>query len=107
MLIVMATATAIATITPRAPAVGRRRNQKPRDREHRDLEKIERRLTCERCGREFGCSRDSIGECWCNAEVYRLPLPAPADAGRAADCLCPACLREAAVGLGTRPGATE
>ncbi len=54
----------------------------------------ERRLICEGCGQEFGCGRDDIGACWCNAEAYRLPLPA--QAGPLADCLCPACLRRAA-----------
>jgi hypothetical protein len=72
---------------------------------------VERRLTCERCGQGFGCSRDSLGECWCNAEPYRLPMPAPAtmtsDAGRAVDCLCPACLREAAAGPRTSSGDAE
>ena len=67
------------------------------------IQSTERRLICAGCGKEFGCGRDSIGECWCNAEAYRLPLPA-ADA---ADCLCPACLREAASGAGAAapPGA--
>jgi hypothetical protein len=71
------------------------------------LDKRERRLTCERCGQEFGCARDNIGECWCNAEPYRLPLPAPAESGAAGDCLCPACLREAAVRASVTPGAAE
>ncbi len=101
------TVTAIRTITPRLPAVAQRQDQKPRDREDRDLAKLERRLICEKCGQEFGCARDSIGECWCNAEPYRLPLPAPAAAGRAGDCLCPACLREAAAKARVTPGAAE
>jgi hypothetical protein len=58
---------------------------------------MERRLICESCGAEFGCARDNIAECWCNAEAYRLPLP-PA-AGRTAECLCPSCLRQAATRL--------
>lgn len=62
----------------------------------------ERRLTCEGCGREFGCRRDNVGECWCNAEAYRLPLPAAGS--RAADCLCPDCLRAAAPKLKASPG---
>jgi hypothetical protein len=65
--------------------------------EQRDLASTERRLICEGCGQEFGCSRDNIGECWCNAEAYRLPMPAPG--ARSTDCLCPACLRQAAARL--------
>ena len=66
----------------------------------------ERRLICEGCGREFGCRRDSIGECWCNAEAYRLPMPVPlpAASGGAADCLCPDCLRAAASKLKASAG---
>jgi hypothetical protein len=45
---------------------------------------------------EFGCARDSIDDCWCNAEPYRLPIPMPPDAGHFSGCLCPACLREVA-----------
>jgi hypothetical protein len=63
----------------------------------------ERRLICGSCGREFGCGRDDIGTCWCNDEAYRLPLPA---AG-AADCLCPACLRQAASASAASPGFAE
>jgi hypothetical protein len=66
-----------------------------------NLQNAERRLICERCGQEFGCARDNIGECWCNAEVYRLPLPAPG--ARAVNCLCPACLRQAAARLTATP----
>jgi Cysteine-rich CWC len=66
------------------------------------LTTAERRLICEGCGREFGCARDNIGECWCNAEAYRLPLPAAGS--RAADCLCPDCLREAASKRAASPG---
>jgi hypothetical protein len=51
-----------------------------------------RRLTCARCGAAFDC--DPGGDCWCFAEELRLPLPAEASA---AQCLCPACLRTAAV----------
>jgi Cysteine-rich CWC len=60
------------------------------------LATTERRLICEGCGQEFGCGRDDIGACWCNAEAYRLPLPAPGTG--ATECLCPACLRQAASG---------
>jgi hypothetical protein len=49
-----------------------------------------RRLVCARCVTAFDC--DPAGDCWCKAESFRLPLP---DTG-AEDCLCPACLRQAA-----------
>jgi len=49
-----------------------------------------RRLTCARCGAGFECGLG--GDCWCAAEPYRLPL----DAGKAEDCMCPACLKLAA-----------
>jgi Cysteine-rich CWC len=65
------------------------------------LTATERRLICERCGQEFGCARDNIAECWCNAEAYQLPLPAAG--ARTADCLCPACLRQAAARLQASP----
>jgi hypothetical protein len=57
-----------------------------------------RTLTCARCGQSFGCSLD--GGCWCADELYRLPLPAIAGE----DCLCPACLREAAMRAGRQYG---
>jgi hypothetical protein len=49
-----------------------------------------RRLACASCGTEFGC--DLSGQCWCMDQAYRLPMPS--DGG---DCLCPDCLRKAAV----------
>jgi hypothetical protein len=49
-----------------------------------------RRLACARCGTAFECSPG--GGCWCDAEPYRLPMPDAATE----DCLCPACLRQAA-----------
>jgi hypothetical protein len=49
-----------------------------------------RRLVCARCGAPFDC--DPAGDCWCKAETFRLPMP---ETG-AEDCLCPACLRQAA-----------
>jgi hypothetical protein len=49
-----------------------------------------RRLVCARCGVAFDCGLG--GECWCAAEPYRLPLPGAATE----DCLCPACLKQAA-----------
>ena len=52
----------------------------------------ERRLVCERCGREFGCSPDDPGNCWCAAEPYRLTMPTSASRSQFRDCLCPSCL---------------
>ena len=52
-------------------------------------------IVCPRCGTEFECVLG--GDCWCTAEPYRLPLTA---AGAAEDCLCPACLRQAAEAAG-------
>jgi Cysteine-rich CWC len=75
----------------------------PRERDQLDFTTTEWRLTCEGCGQEFGCARDNIGECWCNAEAFRLPLPTAG--ARAADCLCPACLRQAAARLKGAPDA--
>jgi hypothetical protein len=68
------------------------------------MKTLTRRLACERCGQEFSCSRDSIADCWCNAEPYRLPMPAPSVAGGFSNCLCPNCLRDVAAQLRT-PGA--
>ena len=51
-----------------------------------------RTLACARCGTAFECR--PAGGCWCAAEPYRLPLTAE---GAAEDCLCPACLRQAAL----------
>jgi hypothetical protein len=48
-----------------------------------------RRLTCSACGTVFDCGLG--GDCWCAAEPYRLPV-----SDSAGDCLCPACLRQAA-----------
>jgi Cysteine-rich CWC len=64
-----------------------------------------RRLTCERCGQEFGCSRDDIGGCWCATEPYRLPMPASGAANAFKDCLCPACLRAIVALAATPPSA--
>ncbi|HEX3501936.1 MAG TPA: cysteine-rich CWC family protein [Xanthobacteraceae bacterium] len=101
--------TAIRTATPpplaRAAAPAVRRKSKPCESERGALTSAERRLICENCGQEFGCGRDNIGECWCNAETFRLPLPAAES--RAADCLCPACLRQAAAKLPASPGSAE
>jgi hypothetical protein len=71
------------------------------EREQRNSTSTERRLVCEGCGQEFGCARDNIAECWCNAKAYRLPLPTAGT--RAADCLCPACLGQAAARLKASP----
>jgi hypothetical protein len=51
-----------------------------------------RRLACANCGTEFGCSLS--GPCWCSDEAFRLPMPL-----NGSDCLCPDCLRKAAVRL--------
>lgn len=59
----------------------------------------EKRINCGRCGQEFGCSRDRIADCWCNAEPYRLPIPVPGTPGDFSGCLCPNCLREFAAQL--------
>ncbi|WP_441233833.1 cysteine-rich CWC family protein [Bradyrhizobium sp. 930_D9_N1_4] len=48
-----------------------------------------RRLSCARCGTEFGC--DLSGECWCAEETAKLPMPVKGE-----DCLCRDCLRKAA-----------
>jgi hypothetical protein len=55
-----------------------------------------RQLNCARCGVAFECGL--AGDCWCAAEPYRLPMPKPATEEKEAkvDCLCPACLRQAA-----------
>jgi hypothetical protein len=75
-----------------------------REREQQNSTSTERRLVCEGCGQKFGCARDNIGACWCNAEAYRLPLPTAG--GRTADCLCPACLRRAAARRKATPDST-
>jgi hypothetical protein len=53
---------------------------------------LTRRLACAGCGTEFSCSLS--GECWCDAETARLPMPD--DGG---DCLCRECLRKMATTL--------
>jgi len=50
-----------------------------------------RQIACARCGTVFECAQ--AGECWCAAEPFRLPMPDAAGE----DCLCPACLRKAAL----------
>ena len=50
-----------------------------------------RRLACPRCGTVFDCKLS--GNCWCDGEAARLPLPVEGE-----DCLCPSCLRVAAAG---------
>jgi hypothetical protein len=57
-----------------------------------------RRLACARCGATFDCRLG--GDCWCKTEPYRLPA---ADS-TAEDCLCPVCLRKAAIATGRRAG---
>jgi hypothetical protein len=56
-----------------------------------DSMQVIRTVTCPACGARFTCRPG--GDCWCAAEPFRLPLPAPAEN---AACLCPACLRAAA-----------
>ncbi|MSP45991.1 MAG: hypothetical protein EXQ83_09045 [Xanthobacteraceae bacterium] len=52
-----------------------------------------RRLACGRCGTTFECGTGgSGGGCWCMDEATRRPMPDAAGE----DCLCPACVREAA-----------
>ncbi|MDO8876883.1 MAG: hypothetical protein Q8M24_01870 [Pseudolabrys sp.] len=51
-----------------------------------------RSLNCCRCGTAFACTGDIT--CWCGAVPYRLRVT-DIDAQR--DCLCPACLRRAAI----------
>ncbi|MEW6641674.1 MAG: cysteine-rich CWC family protein [Pseudomonadota bacterium] len=57
-----------------------------------------RRLSCERCGTEFGC--DLSSDCWCHTETARLPMPTSGG-----DCLCPDCLRTAAAAAKESPPA--
>jgi hypothetical protein len=52
-----------------------------------------RRMVCPRCGSSFDCGLSA--DCWCAAEPYRLPMTK----ALLEDCLCPACLREAADAL--------
>jgi len=62
--------------------------------------------TCEKCGVSFGCGAKT-GECWCSAEPFRMPLSKPGES-EFSDCLCPKCLREAALAAGlsrAAPGA--
>ncbi|HVI12549.1 MAG TPA: cysteine-rich CWC family protein [Pseudolabrys sp.] len=52
-----------------------------------------RRLSCARCGTAFDCELG--GDCWCAAEPFRFKAGVSPDE----DCLCPACLRQAAEAL--------
>jgi hypothetical protein len=52
-----------------------------------------RRLSCAHCGTAFDCGLG--GNCWCAAEPFRVTAAASSDE----DCLCPACLRQAAEAL--------
>jgi hypothetical protein len=56
---------------------------------------LTRRLTCSGCGTDFSCSLS--GECWCDEETVRLPMPVDGE-----DCLCRECLRKAAATLSPR-----
>ncbi|MGA7349065.1 MAG: cysteine-rich CWC family protein [Pseudolabrys sp.] len=52
-----------------------------------------RPLSCARCGTTFDCGLGA--DCWCAAEPFQLPMTvSPVE-----DCLCPACLRDAAEAL--------
>jgi hypothetical protein len=63
------------------------------------------RIVCERCGGVFDCSPSNEGECWCAKESFRVPMPAPPESGGVRGCLCPSCLRLAALTLvGARTG---
>jgi len=57
-----------------------------------------RRIACARCGASFDCGA-SAGTCWCMNEAHRLPMPIAANE----DCLCPACLRTAALSASIGP----
>lgn len=51
-----------------------------------------RRIVCEACGAEFGCTLG--GPCWCSDEPFLLPMPLTGEAQDGPrDCLCPTCLR--------------
>jgi hypothetical protein len=58
----------------------------------REMDTASHRIICARCGTAFNCGGDS-GDCWCMDEAYRLPMPTAARE----DCVCPACLRQAAL----------
>jgi hypothetical protein len=59
-----------------------------------------RRLACARCGATFECgSGGRDGACWCAAENFRMPMPANGDE----ECVCPICLRAAALSRVGRP----
>jgi hypothetical protein len=47
---------------------------------------LQRALTCARCGTPFTC--DLSGQCWCDEEAAKLPMPTTGE-----DCLCRNCLR--------------
>jgi Cysteine-rich CWC len=51
-----------------------------------------RSLRCARCGAAFECG-SMVGQCWCAEQGFRLPMPVDSSE----DCLCPACLRAAAL----------
>ena len=61
-----------------------------------------RRLACARCGAAFDCgSGGRDGGCWCMDEATLMPMPAAANE----DCLCPTCLRAAALTGSAGPSA--
>jgi hypothetical protein len=55
-----------------------------------------RRIVCSGCGAEFACGLSAT--CWCTEESFSLPMP-----GDNSDCLCPACLRQAAARAADSP----
>ena len=61
-----------------------------------------RKIKCERCNAEFGCTLG--GPCWCDEEPFKLPLPSE---GSPPDCLCPSCLKACADELRTEMDLTE
>jgi len=66
-----------------------------------------RRTRCARCGIVFECGLSA--DCWCAAEPYRVPMTRARGGDCGADCLCRACLREAAslAGVGRIVGDPE
>lgn len=59
------------------------------DEPHPGDRPVPRTLICGHCGEPFTCSLG--GDCWCDAEPARLPLPATGD------CLCRNCMRRLAL----------
>ncbi len=66
-----------------------------------------RELRCEGCGDRFRCRVDDPEACWC--ESVAVPAEGRAALGSvASDCVCPACLDEAAAtGVGVSVATTS